>query len=152
MPGPIVFIGDSITDCDRRTDPLGLGGGYVDLVTGLLRDRGDDSVVINSGVSGDRIEHLGLRWQADALDHAPAVLSIHIGVNDTLVAFYGVDRLRFRKPVYVGDSVVLEKRVAATRATGPNNGLVTFHSTVRNQHGDSVLTYEDTLIVRRRAQ
>ncbi|HVQ95125.1 MAG TPA: SGNH/GDSL hydrolase family protein [Mycobacteriales bacterium] len=88
MPGPIVFIGDSITDCDRRTDPLGLGGGYVDLATGLLRDRGDDSVVINSGVSGDRIEHLGLRWQADALDHAPAVLSIHIGVNDTLVAFY----------------------------------------------------------------
>jgi lysophospholipase L1-like esterase len=88
VPGPIVFIGDSITDCDRRTDPLGLGGGYVDLVTGLLRDRGDDSAVINSGVSGDRIEHLRLRWQADALDHAPAVLSIYIGVNDTLVAFY----------------------------------------------------------------
>ena len=88
MAGTIVFIGDSITDCDRRTDPLGLGGGYVDLVTGLLRDRGDETAVVNTGVSGDRIEHLRQRWQADVLDHAPTVLSIHIGVNDTLVAFY----------------------------------------------------------------
>ena len=88
MPGPIVFVGDSITDCDRRTDPLGLGGGYVDLVTGALRDRGDDTAVINSGISGDRVAHLQQRWQADVLDHAPAVLSIHVGVNDTLVAFF----------------------------------------------------------------
>ena len=91
--------------------------------------------------------------------HGAFVFSVSIGlttsldlVSDTLVAFYGVERMRFRKPVFIGDSLVLEKRVAATRATGPNNGLVTFHSTVRNQHGDSVLTYEDTLIVRRRAQ
>ena len=96
---------------------------------------------------------------ARRIAHGAFVFSVSIGlttsldlVSDTLVAFYGVDRLRFRKPVYIGDSVVLEKRVAATRATGPNNGLVTFHSTVRNQHGDSVLTYEDSLIVRRRAQ
>ncbi|MEN3359783.1 MAG: acyl-CoA thioesterase [Mycobacteriales bacterium] len=88
MAGPIVFVGDSITDCDRRTDPLGLGGGYVDLLTGVLRDRGDETAVINSGVSGDRIAHLQQRWQADVLEHAPAVLSIHVGVNDTLVAFF----------------------------------------------------------------
>jgi acyl-CoA thioesterase I len=31
MGATIVFIGDSITDCDRRTDPLGLGSGYVDI-------------------------------------------------------------------------------------------------------------------------
>lgn len=88
MAGTIVFIGDSITDCERRTDPLGLGGGYVDLVTGLLRDRDDDSTVVNTGVSGDRIAHLQERWQPDVLDHAPTVLSIYIGVNDTLVTFY----------------------------------------------------------------
>jgi hypothetical protein len=28
MSGRIVFV----ADCDRRTDPLGLGGGYVELV------------------------------------------------------------------------------------------------------------------------
>ncbi|MGH3378883.1 MAG: SGNH/GDSL hydrolase family protein [Actinoallomurus sp.] len=88
MSDVIVFIGDSITDCERRTDPLGLGGGYVDVIADTLRERGDDSTVVNTGVSGDRIEHLQQRWQTDALDHRPSVLSIFIGVNDTLIAFY----------------------------------------------------------------
>ena len=88
MSGVIVFIGDSITDCERRTDPLGLGGGYVDVVAGTLRERGDDSTVVNTGISGDRIEHLRQRWQEDALDHRPSVLTIFVGVNDTLVAFH----------------------------------------------------------------
>lgn len=88
MTGPIVFIGDSITDCDRRADRLGLGGGYVDLVARRLRARGDRIAVVNAGVSGDRVEHLRQRWQTDALDHHPSVLSVYIGVNDTLVAFF----------------------------------------------------------------
>jgi acyl-CoA thioesterase I len=88
MSETIVFIGDSITDCDRRTDPLGLGGGYVDMIARALRHRGDTSTIVNTGISGDRVEHLQARWQQDALDHRPTVLSIYIGVNDTLVAFF----------------------------------------------------------------
>jgi acyl-CoA thioesterase-1 len=88
MSGTIVFIGDSITDCDRRTDPLGLGGGYVDIIASTLRERGDGATVVNTGISGDRIQHLWERWGSDALDHAPSVLSIYVGVNDTLVSFY----------------------------------------------------------------
>jgi 3-hydroxybutyryl-CoA dehydratase len=90
--------------------------------------------------------------------HGAFVFSVSIGlttamdlVSDTLVAFYGVDRMRFTKAVYIGDSLTVEKRVGATRATGPHNGLVTFHTVVRNQRGEAVLTYEDTLIIRRRA-
>ncbi|MFL6141305.1 MAG: GDSL-type esterase/lipase family protein [Labedaea sp.] len=84
----IVFTGDSITDCDRRTDPLGLGAGYVDIVASSLRERGDEARIINTGISGDRIEHLQERWQQDALDHRPDLLSIFIGVNDTLHTFF----------------------------------------------------------------
>src|SRR5262249_28497443 len=47
-----------------------------------------DARVVNTGISGNRIEHLQQRWQEDALDHAPSLLSVYIGVNDTLVAFY----------------------------------------------------------------
>ena len=86
--GTIVFIGDSITDCDRRTDPLGLGSGYVDIVARTLRERGDLSTVVNTGIAGDRVAHLQERWQADALDHKPSVLSIYVGVNDTLTTFF----------------------------------------------------------------
>ena len=88
MSATILFVGDSITDGERRTDPRGLGGGYVDIVATVLRERGDPATVVNAGVNGDRVEHLQLRWQEDVLDHAPSVLSVYIGVNDTLVAFY----------------------------------------------------------------
>jgi lysophospholipase L1-like esterase len=88
MGETILFIGDSITDCGRGGDPLGLGGGYVDVVASRLRGRGGDATVLNTGISGNRIAHLQERWQADALDRAPSVLSVYIGVNDTLVAFF----------------------------------------------------------------
>jgi lysophospholipase L1-like esterase len=88
MGRTILFTGDSITDCGRAADRRGLGGGYVDVVASRLRERGDDASVVNTGVGGDRIAHLQERWQADVLDHAPSVLSIYIGVNDTLVAFF----------------------------------------------------------------
>ena len=86
--GPVVFTGDSITDCRRRDDALGLGGGYVDIIAETLRGRRGGTAVVNTGVSGDRVEHLVDRWHADALAHQPSVLSVLIGVNDTMVAFY----------------------------------------------------------------
>ena len=83
MSGTILFVGDSITDGERRTDPRGLGGGYVDIVATVLRERGDPARVVNAGVNGDRVEHLQRRWQEGVLDHAPSVLSVYIGVKDT---------------------------------------------------------------------
>jgi acyl-CoA thioesterase-1 len=88
MSETIVFVGDSITDCDRRTDPIGLGGGYVDAVADALRERGDESSLVNAGVSGDRLRDVQARLQVDALDHRPTVLSFYIGVNDTLLTFF----------------------------------------------------------------
>jgi lysophospholipase L1-like esterase len=88
MPGAIVFVGDSITDCDRRADRSRLGYGYVDMVARALRQRGDQSSVVNAGIAGNRVAHLRQRWQTDVLRHRPAVLSVAIGVNDTLVTFF----------------------------------------------------------------
>jgi acyl-CoA thioesterase-1 len=84
----IVFIGDSITDSERMLDRRGLGGGYVDLVASTLAERGDGARIVNTGISGNRIEHLVERWQVDALDHRPDVLSVYVGVNDSLGAFF----------------------------------------------------------------
>jgi lysophospholipase L1-like esterase len=83
----IVFSGDSITDGDRLADRRRLGYGYVGLVARSLRARGDESTVVNAGVAGNRVAHLQQRWQPDVLDHHPTVLSVYIGVNDTLAAF-----------------------------------------------------------------
>ena len=84
MTRPIVFIGDSITDAGRREDPdRHLGHGYVRLVADALAARGDMRPIVNTGISGDRAVDLRARWERDALEHDPELLSIYVGVNDT---------------------------------------------------------------------
>jgi lysophospholipase L1-like esterase len=80
----LLFIGDSITDCERRTDTSHLGHGYVRLVREYLyaRDPGNAPLVINRGISGNKMPDLQKRWQRDVLDERPDVLSIFIGIND----------------------------------------------------------------------
>lgn len=80
---PLVFIGDSITDAGRRDDPDGLGHGWVRLVAAELAAQGDDRPIVNTGVAGDRVRDVRARWERDALDHDPQLLTIYVGVNDT---------------------------------------------------------------------
>lgn len=83
MTGPVLFIGDSITDAGRRDDPEGLGHGYVRLAAEGLARRGDHRTIVNGGIGGDRIGDLAARWQRDVIDVAPSVLTVYVGVNDT---------------------------------------------------------------------
>ncbi|GAA1862608.1 SGNH/GDSL hydrolase family protein [Asanoa iriomotensis] len=76
----IVFAGDSITDCERRTDPDGLGDGYVRLIAARL----DPAIrVVNRGISGNSTRDLRDRWAADVLAESPSLVSVLVGINDT---------------------------------------------------------------------
>ncbi len=85
----LVFIGDSITDCERAR-PVGeglfgaVGKGYVALVDSLLGaiHPGHAIRVVNMGTSGHTVVDLKARWQTDALDLRPDWLAVMIGVND----------------------------------------------------------------------
>lgn len=85
----LLMIGDSITDCGR-VRPIGenfsgaLGGGYVNLVNGLLQSTCPETRirVVNTGLGGNRICDLEERWQTDVIDLNPDWLSIMIGIND----------------------------------------------------------------------
>ena len=84
----ILFQGDSITDCGRyRVDPDSLGDGYVNLIMETISDSYSQSNLkfINRGISGDRIRDLQLRWDTECIDQKPDMLSILVGVNDTLI-------------------------------------------------------------------
>ena len=84
----ILFQGDSITDCGRnREDRDSLGDGYVNLIEGTLAGNHSQSnlKLINRGISGDKIRDLQLRWDADCMDISFDILSILVGVNDTLI-------------------------------------------------------------------
>lgn len=84
----LVFQGDSITDMNWGRDESDrnhyLGHSYVYLIAARL---GVDMPAIkleffNRGVSGNCIPDLKARWQKDAIDMKPDLLSILVGVND----------------------------------------------------------------------
>ena len=76
----IVFAGDSITDCDRREDPAGLGDGYVRLLADKV---GGAARVLNRGISGNSSRDLRDRWESDVLAERPTLVSVLVGINDT---------------------------------------------------------------------
>ncbi|PWH05364.1 lysophospholipase [Brachybacterium endophyticum] len=79
----LLFIGDSITDAGRREDPEHLGFGYVRLIAEHIAAHEPGSTVVNTGIGGDRVRDLVSRFDPDCLDHAPDVVTIYVGVNDT---------------------------------------------------------------------
>jgi lysophospholipase L1-like esterase len=86
----LLFQGDSITDADRQRDsgkanhPAAMGHGYAYLAMcrWLAAHPSADYRVYNRGISGNRVADLLERWQVDAIDLEPTVLSILVGIND----------------------------------------------------------------------
>jgi len=90
----ILFQGDSITDAFRKPEEINpafqLGNGYAFLVAAkLARDYPGRFDFFNRGVSGDTVPRLSARWQEDAIELKPDVLSLLVGVNDTGVSMRG---------------------------------------------------------------
>ncbi|MBQ8510817.1 MAG: SGNH/GDSL hydrolase family protein [Clostridia bacterium] len=82
----ILFQGDSITDAGRdRNDIHNLGHGYPLYTAAAIREAFPDTdfEFVDLGISGNRAENLRERWQKDAIDIQPDVISILIGINDT---------------------------------------------------------------------
>jgi len=83
----ILFQGDSITDAFRKPEEINpgfqLGNGYAFLVGARLAASHPERKYEfhNRGVSGEGAQELAARWQADALDLRPDVLSLLVGVN-----------------------------------------------------------------------
>jgi len=83
----ILFQGDSITDAFRKPEEINpafkLGNGYAFLVGARLGASHPEREFefMNRGMSGHTVQDLAARWQADALDLQPDVLSLLAGVN-----------------------------------------------------------------------
>ena len=100
--GPrVVFIGDSITDgnwgcvyhykktaAERSQTDLNhiYGHTYMSLVATWYETRHPRALYrfYNRGFSGHKLADLANRWQEDVLDLHPDVVSVLVGVNDTL--------------------------------------------------------------------
>ncbi|MFW5682792.1 MAG: SGNH/GDSL hydrolase family protein [Phycisphaeraceae bacterium] len=88
----LLFQGDSITDGFRKPEEVGtsyrLGAGYAMICAArLAAERPELNLRFdNRGVSGRSLRQMAKQWQEDAVDLEPDVLSVLIGVNDTLQA------------------------------------------------------------------
>ncbi len=81
----LLFTGDSITDCGRRTHEWRpLGNGYVRCFADMLayRDSEKQFDIINTGIGGNTVENCLDRWTDDVLVYKPDFISLKIGIND----------------------------------------------------------------------
>lgn len=123
-----------------------------------------ESDILNfAGLSGDFIElHTNEEYARQSsfgrrIAHGMLTLSISTGlmtqmnlITDTVVAFYGIDKLRFVKPVFIGDTIHVRKKVIDAITKSEAAGVVTFETSVLNQNGELVLVYKDKLAIKRR--
>ncbi len=129
--------------------------------TSRTRTVTETDIVNFAGISGDFVElHMSETYAAQGpfgrrIAHGTLVFSIAVGlgvqmnqVQDTVIAFYGVDRLRFTLPVFIGDTIHVVKKVVSKEAREPGRGLVTFETSVFNQNDELVLIYSDKVLLR----
>lgn len=119
-------------------------------------------IVLHAGQTGDFYpHHMDAEWCKtqdfkQRIAHGTLVFSIAVGqtageINPAAFS-YGYDRLRFIKPVFIGDTLttrctVREKRDHPKRA---DHGIVVEAVEALNQRGETVLAAEHLLLVQRR--
>lgn len=79
----------------------------------------------------------------ERIAHGMLVLSYALGLlsqePSTLLAFYGIDNLRFIAPTKVGDTIRVEAAVVAKEDKGLKGGVVASRLLVKNQRGETTL-------------
>ena len=123
----------------------------------------ESDVMTFAGLTGDFIElHTNEEYAKTTkfgrrIAHGALVFSVSIGLStrmnqldDTILAFAGVDKLRFVAPVFLGDTIHIVKKVVERQELGAGQGTVVFETRVLNQRDELVLVYLDKVLVKRR--
>jgi acyl dehydratase len=135
--------------------------GHVRLTRG--RTITETDLVVHAGHSGDFYpHHMDAQWCAtqplgQRIAHGTMTFTIGIGLTaaadvNPAAMTYGYDRLRFPRPVHIGDTLrsrvtIADKQDDPKRA---DHGRVTEKVEVLNQRDEVVLACEHVLLVRRR--
>ncbi|MBU2552730.1 MAG: MaoC family dehydratase N-terminal domain-containing protein [Proteobacteria bacterium] len=90
----------------------------------------------------------------ERIAHGMLVLSATSGLmplyDMAIVAFYGMDKVRFMAPTKIGDTLRIEMEVLEMRDKGEIGGVVTFENRIKNQRGeDAALTITKVMIGKR---
>ena len=81
----LLFLGDSITDCNHYFDSENLGYGYVRMIEKQINTPDKNYQVQNFGNDGFTVPALRRLWQRKGLNLKPDFITILIGINDLAV-------------------------------------------------------------------
>jgi len=123
----------------------------------------ETDIVNFAGITGDWNEIHTNKELADRgpfkqrIAHGALIFSIATGLSvrlgqtaDTVIAFYGLDRLRFVKPTFIGDTIRVRQRVESKSERDANSGIVTMLNEVTNQRDEVVVSYTAKVLLKRR--
>lgn len=132
--------------------------------TTLGRTITETDFVVHAGHTGDFFpHHMDAEYMkgtpfGQRIAHGTMVFSIGVGLTASVinpVAFsYGYDRLRFIRPVFIGDTIKTRATITAKEddPKRPDAGRVIERCEVINQRGEVVLAADHIYIVERRPQ
>lgn len=136
-------LGDTMTTRGRTVDIgditnfAGLTGDHYQLHT--------DAAFMETNRFGQRIAH------------GPLTFSLAVGLvglsgfyGDAIVALVEITGLKATRPVFAGDTVHVVAVVETHDATGPKYGTLGVRYSVRNQDGDEVMNFLQTMLAKHR--
>lgn len=154
------MTGRSFTDPQLKTfEDFALG----DVMTtrGRTVDIGD--ITTFAGLTGD---HYQLHTDAAFMEksrfgqriaHGPLTFALAVGLvggsgfyGDAIVALVEITGLKATKPVFAGDTLHVAAEVTGLEATGSKYGTLAVTYSVRNQAGEEVMTFLQTMLAKRR--
>ncbi len=121
--------------------------------------------IINfAGVTGDWYElHTNVEFASKTqfkqrIAHGALIFSISSALNvrimppgNTLIAFYGVDKLRFVRPTFIGDTIWARTKVTGKEVRNDEGGVVVSLCEVVNQRDEVVQSYTSRGLWKRRS-
>lgn len=123
----------------------------------------ETDIVIHAGQTGDFFpHHMNEEWCKTQpfkkrIAHGTLIFSIAVGMTaheiNEVAMTYGYERLRFTKPVYIGDTIEVNVTITSKRDhKKPAYGIVTELVEAFNQQGELVMLCEHLLLAERRTK
>lgn len=117
----------------------------------------ESDIVIHAGQTGDFFpHHMDAEWCKtqpfkQRIAHGTLIFSIAIGLTaneiNEVAMTYGYERLRFIKPVFIGDTITVKVTIKDKKEhKKPGFGLITELVETYNQHSELVLVCEHILL------
>ncbi len=116
-----------------------------------------------AGLTGDHYQlHTDAAFMAGSrfgqrIAHGPLTFSLAVGLvgmsgfyGDAIAALVEITGLKATKPVFAGDTLHVVAQVTGFEATGEKYGTLAVSYSVRNQAGDEVMTFLQTMLAKRR--